>query len=180
MKRLERAAVLVSLIEALSAKGSWCGETHIQKATYFLQTLMGVPMGYEFILYKHGPFAFQLSDELTALRADRVLKLVPQPHPYGPSVAPDEGKGSIEETLQAVAVTYGAQIKFIAEQLGQMKVTELERVSTALYVTEENGASGDVAGRAARISKLKPHISLREAQQAIVDLDEIRQAIKSR
>ena len=46
MNRLERATILVTLIEKLSMEGSWCGETHVQKATYFLQELMGVPLGF--------------------------------------------------------------------------------------------------------------------------------------
>ena len=43
MKRLQSNAVLLSLIDNLQAKGSWCGETHVQKATYFIQELFGVP-----------------------------------------------------------------------------------------------------------------------------------------
>ncbi len=35
MKRLQRDAVILSLIENLRAKGSWCGETHIQKSNIF-------------------------------------------------------------------------------------------------------------------------------------------------
>lgn len=49
MEGLQRAAVVFSLIDALSAAGSWCGETHIQKATYFLQEMLDVQLGYDFI-----------------------------------------------------------------------------------------------------------------------------------
>jgi hypothetical protein len=35
MKRLKQAAILISLINKLDEKDSWCGETNIQKATYF-------------------------------------------------------------------------------------------------------------------------------------------------
>jgi len=73
MNRLKRDVVILSLIENLKKKGSWCGETHIQKATYFLQELFDFPLGFEFILYKHGPFSFDLSDKLTAMRADMLL-----------------------------------------------------------------------------------------------------------
>jgi len=70
MDRLRRAALLTQLIERLRRRGSWCGETHVQKATLFLQDLTRIPMGFDFILYKHGPFSFDLRDELTSLRAD--------------------------------------------------------------------------------------------------------------
>ncbi|MCL6557372.1 MAG: hypothetical protein K6U74_00970, partial [Firmicutes bacterium] len=63
---LKRKALLLSLVKAMESQGSWCGETHIQKCSYFLQAMLGVPLGFEFILYKHGPFSFDLRDELTA------------------------------------------------------------------------------------------------------------------
>ena len=64
MTRLQRVAVLTKLTEKLHESGSWCGETHLQKAAYFLQELFNVLLVYEFILYKHGPFSFALRDEL--------------------------------------------------------------------------------------------------------------------
>lgn len=88
MERLAREAVLLSLVEKLRQAGSWCGETHVQKATYFLQEVAGVPLGFPFILYKHGPFSFDLRDELTAMRADGFLTLEPR-DPYGASLGPE-------------------------------------------------------------------------------------------
>ena len=65
MERLQKAAILTELADQLRREGSWCGHTHMQKATYFLQDLLEVPTGYEFILYKHGPYSFDLSEEMT-------------------------------------------------------------------------------------------------------------------
>jgi hypothetical protein len=73
MKRQKRDAILLELIDKLERRGSWCGETHIQKATFFLQEMLRVPMDFGFILYKHGPFSFELRDELTAMRADNYI-----------------------------------------------------------------------------------------------------------
>jgi hypothetical protein len=52
-----RQVVLLSLLETMGARGSWCGETHVQKCTYFLQEALDVPLGLSFVLYKHGPFS---------------------------------------------------------------------------------------------------------------------------
>ena len=60
MDRLRRAALLTRLIQRLRDRGSWCGETHLQKASLLLQDLTGVPLGFDYILYKHGPFSFDL------------------------------------------------------------------------------------------------------------------------
>src|SRR6516225_10114425 len=99
MDRLRMAAVLTRLIEQLRARGSWCGETHVQKATLFLQDLMCVPLGFDFILYKHGPFSFDLRDELTSLRADGLIKLEPQ-WGYGPRIATTDRSHYIQDYTQ--------------------------------------------------------------------------------
>ncbi len=75
MNRLQRAVVLLTMLDALKRRGSWCGETHLQKSVYFLVELCAVPLGYSFVLYRHGPYSFELSDEITALRADMLLDL---------------------------------------------------------------------------------------------------------
>ena len=38
MERLQKAAILTELADQLRREGSWCGHTHMQKATYFLQS----------------------------------------------------------------------------------------------------------------------------------------------
>ncbi len=87
MNRLQRAAILSTLAEELLEIGSWCGETHLQKATFFLQHMLKVPTEWDFVLYRYGPFSFELRDELTAMRADQLLELIPM-QPYGPRLLP--------------------------------------------------------------------------------------------
>lgn len=166
MKRLERDAIILTLVEELRRQDSWCGETHVQKAMYFLQEMAGVPTGFEFILYKHGPFSFDLRDELTAMRADRMvdLKFV---HPsYGPSLEPaasaprvlDLGRGAVADARRAV--------EFVAERFGDRPVTELERLGTALYVARKLPGQAR-AEQAEEIVRLKPHIERVEAELAL-------------
>lgn len=171
MKRLQRDAVILSLIENLRAKGSWCGETHIQKATYFLQELLRVPLEFEFVLYKHGPYSFDLSDELTAMRADAILKLQSQQPPYGPSFIHSNGSKLIKKRYPKTLKKYNPMVRFVANKLGEKGVTELERLATALYVTREINTDNSIESRAQCIHKLKPHVSLDEARYAIREVD---------
>jgi uncharacterized protein YwgA len=83
----------------LKERDSWCGETHIQKAVYFLQELLQVRLGFEFIMYKHGPYSFELTDELTTLRANRLLRLIPR-EGYGPSIVVNEESHYLHKLLQ--------------------------------------------------------------------------------
>jgi uncharacterized protein YwgA len=171
MKRLQRDAVILSLIENLRAKGSWCGETHIQKATYFVQELLRVPLEFDFVLYKHGPYSFDLSDELTAMRADALLKLQPQQPPYGPSFIHSSGSKLIKKRYPKTLKKYNPMVKFVANKLGDKGVTELERLATALYVTREIETDNSIESRAQCIHKLKPHVSLDEARDAVSAVD---------
>ena len=43
MNPFEQASVVLSLAESLRKRGSWTGETHVQKAMYFLQELLKFP-----------------------------------------------------------------------------------------------------------------------------------------
>lgn len=171
MKRLQREAVLLSLIKEMKAKGSWCGETHIQKATYFLQELLRVPTGFEFMLYKHGPFSFDLSDEITAMRADALLQYQPR-IPYGPSLFPTEESREFLEQFPKTLSSYAKEIQFIAEKIGKLGVADLERLATALYVTLN--PDGMEKSREFRITELKPHIKVDEASLAVKSVDAIR------
>ncbi|MGE5604314.1 MAG: hypothetical protein ACM3YE_01325 [Bacteroidota bacterium] len=171
MERLQRAAVLLALVEKLRNRGDWCGETHIQKTTYFLQELMNVPLGFDFILYKHGPFSFDLSDEITAMRADNLFKLQPQPYPYGPSILPGLGSETLKENFQKTISQYDGQLNYVAEKFGGKTVAELERLATAFYVTSEQATPVNVEERSKRINELKPHISLDEARDAVLTVD---------
>lgn len=173
MNRLQRAAVLVRLVDRLREQGSWCGETHIQKATYFLQELLDTPMELEFILYKHGPFSFDLRDELTSLRADGILELEPQEPPYGPKFTTTRiGEELLTRSPRTLA-QYETAIDFVANALGRRDVADLERLATALYVTREGAAS--VSERAQMLHELKPHVLLASAQSAIQELDQLAQ-----
>jgi hypothetical protein len=172
MTEEQKDVVLLSFIQSLKDQGSWCGETHIQKGTYFLQELMGVPFGFEFILYKHGPYSFDLKNELTSHMADALLALKPRP-PYGPSLLPAENSQGLLERSPRTRERFQRQAEFIAKRLGSRDVTDLERLATALFVTRQELPDGSVDDRAARLNELKPHIPLELAHDAVVVIDHL-------
>ena len=172
MNRMQRAAVIVSLIKALKAQDSWCGETNVQKACFFLQELTGVPLELEFVLYKYGPYSFALTDELTAMRADSILALRVRHPKYGPCYVPGELASSVLEQYPKTVQRFRKEVQFVAHRLGSKKVADLERVATALYVRKQMGAVG-LNERAEKITELKPHVSLPDAQTAVKEVDKM-------
>ena len=170
MGRMKNAALITKLVERLRDQESWCGETHVQKAVYFLQHLMDVPLGFSFILYKHGPFSFELRDELTALRADNLLTLEHDPR-YSPRIAATRQSKYIQDRFPKTLARYDSRISFVARRLGPKGVVQLERLGTALYVKLE--AEKPAVQRVRRIMTLKPHIAEHEASRAVREVDEI-------
>jgi hypothetical protein len=59
-------------------------------------------------------------------------------------------------------------------KFGKRGVKDLEKISTALYVTKEVPGRG-CGVRAHRITELKPHITLDEAKEAVCFIDEMFQ-----
>ena len=172
MERIKVAALLTYFIEQLRANESWCGETHVQKATYLAQELFGVPMDFDFILYKHGPFSFELREELGALRADGLMRLEPK-RPYGARIATTERSEYVQGLCRKTLGEYEGALSFVAHELGNKGVEELEKLGTAVYVWKLLGSEVPVEARANEITKRKRHIPMREALEAVKDVEEM-------
>jgi uncharacterized protein YwgA len=169
VNRLQKASIISALVARLREHGSWSGETHVQKATFFLQDAAGVPLDFTFILYKHGPFSFDLRDDLVSLRADGLFELEARPYPYGPSLVPTESGERVRDRFPKTLKRYEKQIEWVAVELGGHNVLELEQLSTALYViTRDADLSVDQAAQ--EIVALKPHISIETARAAVQEV----------
>ncbi len=170
---LRRLAIVAELARRMADRGSWCGETHIQKSVYFLQNLLQLPLSYEFVLYKHGPYSFDLHDDIVAMKARGLLEAQIKP-PYGPSfVLGPLGEGTLA-LFKKTCIKYGRKLDFVAAELGPKTVAELEPLATALFVTASQPPGRLVDDRPQRLVQLKPHISPPDASKAVRDLDALR------
>lgn len=171
MNRLAQEAVLVGLTRQLDEQGSWTGETHIQKAAYLLHALTNVPFDFDFILYKHGPFSFELRDELSHMRADGLIRsFVPDPR-YGPQLLVTEDGEALERELKRMTERYGESLDWVADTLGGRGVMDLERLATAMWLTRRE--PGTVRERAEALVQVKPHISLDDAIASVEEIDSL-------
>lgn len=168
MGQTERRALVCRLIKAMREAGSWTGETHIQKCLYFLQNLMNVPAGYDFILYKHGPYSFDLQREMAVMGARFQLDLEPR-YPYGPSVI----LGPRGEFDLGLVSQYDAAVEFVARELSTEVVLSLERLSTA-FLVQLRFPGLEAQNVALKINEIKPHISIPQAREAVEEVDELR------
>ncbi|MGH9859488.1 MAG: hypothetical protein ACRD5F_05615 [Candidatus Acidiferrales bacterium] len=174
MDRLKRDAILAELADKLRRHGSWCGETHLQKSVYFLQEQLRVPTEFTFILYKHGPFSFELRDEITSMRADGMLELIPQ-YPYGPRLIPTDRSIELRKKFPKTLDRHMDRIEFVSVQLGNKDVSELEKLATALFVRKVEPFAPDTV-RTHKLVELKPHVSSSDAERVTRLVDEIARA----
>ena len=171
MNEGQRKAVIAALAERLHQRKSWCGETHLQKAIYLLQELAGVEFGFDFILYKHGSFSFDLRGELAEMRADGIMQLEPRPYPYGPTLlVPEEEATRLRQRFPRTLRANESQLDFVADWLGDMGAPRLEQLSTAFFVTRQLPGR-TVEERATELISLKPHVTRDAARWAVSEVD---------
>ena len=167
----DQTSMLLFMIRSLKEEGSWCGETHVQKGLYLCQQITWAPFEFKFILYKHGPYSFDLSECLQRLVADDLVQIQTRP-PYGPSLALSEeacllaGKVSSDERLSS-------SIRFIARKLGRKGVADLERLATAVYVNRKFGSGLPLEERVTILTSLKTHVPAGAARLAFSEVDTI-------
>lgn len=161
----ESSVIELGLLQALSARGSWCGETHLQKATYLLAELEDVKVATDFTLYKHGPFSFDLRDQLSELKGDGLIDLKVRAPRYGPSLELTERGEALMERSSRALESYEPAIDAVASIVRDRGVADLERLTTAIYVQRELGRTG-VEAVATEMRKLKPHVTWEEAVEA--------------
>ncbi|MDQ3548114.1 MAG: hypothetical protein M3439_04765 [Chloroflexota bacterium] len=152
-------------------QGSWSSETHLQKCVYVLTAGLGVPLNLNFILYKHGPFSFDLRATLGEMLGNLLIEAEPHP-PYGPSLRPTESGTRLLARFPKTIQQYSPAISFVSEKLAKRDVAELERLGTALYVTRERPGTS-IENRASQIVELKQHVKPELALKAVAEMDEL-------
>lgn len=167
---------MAELVRKLRARDSWAGETHVQKTSYFLQELLGVPLGLRFTLYKYGPFSFELRDLLTQMRGLDQLALEPQPRPYGPKLALGAGAEQLRTRFPRTLRSYDDALDLVVREIGTLGVGSLERLATALLVTKEQPGRGR-DDRALALTVYKPHVSMEQALAALVEVDRLAELV---
>lgn len=164
------------VIRALRQRDSWTGETHIQKTCYVAKIVEHVPFESEFILYKHGPYSFDLSSSLGHMRAQRIISVTPQT--FGSTFDVVEGIWlALERASSNIYESYADQIGSICDVLAKKKVAELERIVTAIYVFV-NFPDMSLDQMAHKLAELKPHINSRQAVDAFEEAEVFTKKIR--
>jgi hypothetical protein len=124
-------------------------------------------LGFDFILYRHGPFSFDLRDELTAMRADGLISLRVQTPGCGPSIVLEPPADELRRRFPNTVSKHEPMIEMVASKLGSRTVVELERLATSYYVSVNTPDGATPARLAQRVHEIKPHIPVEQAIKAM-------------
>ena len=171
-EELQRQSMIADLITKLHAAGGWCGEIHVQKAAYMAQELYRADLGFDFVLYHHGPYSFDLHNAIGVMHAREFLDMQTKSTPHDPTLVLTKRGEYLRDHFQEINGRFAEQISRAAAHFGNRTVAQLEHLTTAHYVTYENGMEGKcVQDRAQRVHELKSHISVAEAMAAVKSID---------
>ncbi len=155
--------LLLAIIEQLNRHGSLTGKTHLQKTAFLLDAAKKMKMPFKFVLYKHGPYSFDIESDLQEMRSYGAIDSVSGTG-YGVTLKPSQNAEWLKK--QAVLTEeQERQIERMCEFVRDRNVTELERLATAAWIRTEEHMM-DPERIALRLHELKPHISVVEALQA--------------
>jgi hypothetical protein len=158
-----RLALIASLVER--APGQVLGRTAIIKLAYLLQTLRGVPIGYDFRLYTYGPFDSDVLydlDSACSLQAITV-KTVEYPAGYGYEVRPGPEGEKVKTRAADWLRHYEDDINWVVDAFSGRTASDLELLATSVYVDRELAARGQrkvaIEELVRRVREVKPHFS---------------------
>jgi len=155
--------LLLAVIERLNSYGSWTGKTHVQKTVFLLDAAKKLEMPFKFVLYKHGPYSFDVENELQEMRSYGAIQSV-SVSSYGVTLKPSQNADWLKAQVTLTS-EQEQQIEQMCEFVSTRNVTELERLATAAWIRTQEHIT-DPERIAGRLHELKPHISVAEALQA--------------
>lgn len=159
----KRHAIILATIEGLNDKGSWTGKTHVQKSLFLLHSALKKEIPFEFILYKHGPYSFDVEEEMERMRGYEAIHQT-EVSEYGVKLRPGE-RAQLLKNLAPLESSEKAAIDKVCDFVGCREAKDLERLATAAWIRSEEGLI-DHDQIATRLNFLKPHISEEAAKKS--------------
>lgn len=161
---------LIQLAILFKATAGIEGRKKLQKMVHILQEF-DVPFGVRFGYHHYGPFSDDLQDRVQSMQYDKLITEMPVPGPFRTSVFRPEDR--LTRMLAMVGVdTLPAWTAFAAE-LNRRTPTELECISTVIYLESLHGTTPDSPIVETEFKMLKPHLKGR-LESARATLTEFR------
>ncbi len=172
---LERWGVIIKLVEETEKRESRAGHTFIQKLTYLLQELFGIPLGYVFYLYYYGPYSDEVWGDLTAMQDTEFLTITADSNGYGYWIRTTDKKEWLEDKAANLPEE---RIEELVELLRDQPVRILELIATTHFIYKDLEKKERFSENTLvdNLLALKPHFSQKEVKDAFKIVKEIEKS----
>ncbi len=157
-------AIILGVIENLHKNGSWTGRTHVQKTLSLLNDRGSMQIPFEFVIYRHGPYSFDVESELAQMRSYGALEVEPNSQGYGVVLSPGP-QADLARKIKPLSEEDQKAIEDACCFVGAWGVAKLEQIATTSWIRKKENVS-DREGVAKRLHQLKPHIPVEEGKHA--------------
>ena len=179
-QELLRLAVIATLVQRNETR---LGRTGIMKLMYFLQELKKVPLGYSFRLYTYGPYDSQVLEDLKVATDAETVTAEAFQWQGGMGYEIKLGKNA-DEFISRYAdelKDFDADLDWVVREFGNRTASDLEVVSTIIYVDRSSGQKGEHLTAdeiVSRVGDVKPHHTEQKIRAILTDLVE-KQVLKA-
>jgi uncharacterized protein YwgA len=169
-----RIAVLSTLVKNAPQKP---GRTALMKFAYILQTVRGVPLGYNFELYNYGPYDTTVLSDLSQAATLKAIKseTVTYPSGYGYRYTTnDKGYSALCKKAAGELTKHGNDIAWVLDEFGSDSASRLELVSTIIFAERETRRKRCIespSGLCRRVKGIKPYFSDDVISETISELE---------
>ncbi|MGO9318694.1 MAG: hypothetical protein ACLPXT_04430 [Terracidiphilus sp.] len=167
----------LSLIPVLAEKHAnhHIGRTALMKYMYFLQTLRGIPLGYNFSMYSYGPFDSDVLSDLSTAEAMNIVSATPVSFSggYGYQIHAADNAKKIKQEAKSFLSDHKEDINWLFEKFGNLNSAELELTSTIIYVDREFSEMHLYQQKAEIVElvyAIKPHFSIEKIETSFDSL----------
>ena len=157
-------AFVLGVIESLHRHKSRTGKTHVQKALSLLRDLGKVVVPFDFVLYRHGPYSFQVEEALEQMQSYDAIGAEPNTGGYGAVLRPNT-MGDFARSREPLTDSEKQAIEEVCTFVGTRNVLDLERLATASWIRQQERII-EPDKVAIRLNSLKPHISVEAGEAA--------------
>ncbi len=170
----QKYGLIVTLAQRVEGFNSRFGKTALQKLVYLIQETQGVPSGYQFSFYNHGPFSTELAADLAYLSwvgAVRVSYVNERRAGFAIRTGPKAEEALADAT--PFLDRYRDHIDRVIADFGAMIAKDLELRATIVFVEKDfrrRGRRLDEQTLGKKVEELKPQFSPSEISAAIREL----------
>jgi uncharacterized protein len=168
-----RLALLPVLAELVPA--GHIGRTALMKYMYILQTIRGLPLGYDFSMYSYGPFDSAVLADLDSAEVQNIVDVSPIEFAggYGFRITPGARADVAKRNAVQFLSDHEKDLEWLLSVFGKFNSAELELAGTIVYVDREfaktnyHASIGEITSRA---NEVKPRFTYEQVHTFVEEL----------